>query len=180
MYNKYMITANTTILFLDIDGVIREHKQDNPNYFTPECVECFNRILSSNEIEIVLSSAWKSEFPDLMDCQKFFKEQGIIQYPLSYTPNAHSFNFYVNSDPSEERTIEILEWVRVHNPRNRMKWIAIDDCRLYKSAQSFMNNEFNMLPYFNQNNFVETTNSICDFGIEKEINTKIKQLHNKI
>lgn len=175
-----MITENTTILFLDIDGVIRAHKQDNPNYFTTECVECLNRILLRHEIEIVLSSAWKREFPDLMDCQKFFKEQNLIQYPISYTPNAHSFNFYVSSNSSDERTIQILEWVRIHNPRNRMKWIAIDDCRLHKSALSFMNNEFNMLPYFTENNFVETTNSICDAGIEDEVNRKIKLLHNKI
>lgn len=52
---------NSVILFLDIDGVLNDHKLNSAGVcgIKPECVEQLNRILKETGCCVVLSSAWR-------------------------------------------------------------------------------------------------------------------------
>lgn len=52
---------NPSLVFLDIDGVLNDHKQHTNGYLgtIPSCVVCFNDLLVETGASIVISSAWR-------------------------------------------------------------------------------------------------------------------------
>lgn len=81
------IPAGAKILFLDIDGVLNDHRR-HPNNYSPimaEHVELLNALLKADpDIFIVLSSAWRTSFTtilaveSLLGCHGVFSKDRII------------------------------------------------------------------------------------------------------
>ena len=75
-------------LFLDIDGVMTTDEgminNEKLYSFSSSCVEVLNKILSSNNVRIILTSSWRTVFDVEKQC-RIFKENGVKQLPMGQT-----------------------------------------------------------------------------------------------
>ena len=75
-------------LFLDIDGVMTTDEGTINNQklysFSSSCVEVLNKILSTNNVRIILTSSWRTVFDVEKQCQ-IFNENGVKQLPMGQT-----------------------------------------------------------------------------------------------
>ena len=129
------------VVFLDIDGVLatprqyatrrnKLHSKDRhaqglniPYMWDERCVIAFNRFLRINDVEIVLSSDWRTHFTmDEMDM--ICKINGLARSPISFTPVLHKEDHETLGDV---RSREIQTWLQ--NNKVAM-WCAIDDMEL--------------------------------------------------
>lgn len=73
------------LLFLDIDGVMTTDEgminNEKLYSFSSSCVEVLNKILSSNNVRIILTSSWRTVFDVEKQC-RIFKENGVKQLPM--------------------------------------------------------------------------------------------------
>ena len=73
------------LLFLDIDGVMTTDEGTINNEklysFSSSCVEVLNKILSTNNVRIILTSSWRTVFDVEKQC-RIFKENGVVQLPM--------------------------------------------------------------------------------------------------
>ena len=76
------------LLFLDIDGVMTADEGTINNEklysFSSSCVEVLNKILSTNNVRIILTSSWRTVFDVEKQC-RIFKENGVVQLPMGQT-----------------------------------------------------------------------------------------------
>jgi len=111
-----------TIVFLDIDGVIRTEYGDNNNYddipvsvfdrlFCKKAISVLNEVHHYIKYEIVIISTWRS-FHTLDALIQIFKLNGVSADVVGVT--GVDFN----------RGLEISNWITSYHPKN---WIVIDD-----------------------------------------------------
>ena len=119
------------IIFLDIDGVMcsllstRNNKWD-ASEFIPKAVNSLNNIIRKTDCEIILSSAWKHDY-SLFEIREIFSYNGIIKGPIGFTPNIPKTDAL---KLSESRAEEIRIWLKLHDFKNQIKWVAVDDMDL--------------------------------------------------
>lgn len=127
------------VIFLDIDGVLTTHiefyrnpqkfqEKNNwakelrvPYPFNEKCVKAFNKILTSIEVDIVLSSDWKKHWT-IEELDIIFKNNGVIQSPVDKTPNTPISMSWIEKN----RMSDIESYLR-QNDLIDSNWIIIDD-----------------------------------------------------
>lgn len=136
------------IVFLDIDGVLATPRQYNtvrtklykkdrhagglgiPYMWDERCVIAFNRFILMNDVEIVLSSDWRTHFTmDEMDM--ICKINGVAKSPIGFTP---VFERITEKDYEGTRVREIQSWVAENNVA---MWCAVDDMDLSALGSRF-------------------------------------------
>jgi len=151
-------------LFLDIDGVLATDKQYNSNNkkwdprfnvygFDPKCVKVLNKILDMFDLDIILSSDWKTHYT-LEEMNNIFELNTVNGKIKDKTPNLWGVKYKSLNQLEECRANEILEYVEKHNITD---FLAIDDLDLTE-----------WLP----NNFIQTPKSnegIKQSGIKDKI-----------
>lgn len=123
------------IIFLDIDGVIStrgcwgkgNHNKWNAYMFDPKCVAVLNYILIATGAEIILSSDWRHHYT-LTEIREIFCHNGVIKGPIGFTPS-HKTNAM---DLEGGRSGEINAWLQLHNWKEDLKWVAIDDLNMHE------------------------------------------------
>lgn len=118
------------IIFLDIDGVMctrscygkGKDNQWDAYMFDPKCVAVLNFILQETNAEIILSSDWRYQYT-LQEMREIFAHNFVFKGPIGFTPN-HKTNAM---DLEGGRVGEIKSWLDMHNWKNDMKWVAVDD-----------------------------------------------------
>ena len=115
-----------TIIFLDIDGVLRTHKSDleksiilnqeipirvYDRRFDSKSVNNINYIVHYTRAKIVVSSAWRNNF-SVQELKEIFKERGITAEVIDKT------------DIGLTRGEEIREWLDRNGVTN---YVVIDD-----------------------------------------------------
>lgn len=122
------------IIFLDIDGVMAtandfDKSMDNPwnSYrFDSKAVVVLNSILKETGAEIILSSDWKYHY-SLTEMNDIFTHNGVIKGPIGFTPSSKNYNA---TTLEWGRADEINMWMEMHNVKNDLKWVAVDDLNL--------------------------------------------------
>ena len=121
--NKYIFD---TIIFLDIDGVLRTHKSDLEwslklnvpipervfdRKFNPKAVSNINQLIYYTKAKIVVSSTWRTQFT-LQQLKDIFRSNGITGEVIDKTPIGLT------------RGEEIQEWIDYHGVDS---YVVIDD-----------------------------------------------------
>ena len=124
------IDPNCKLIFLDIDGVLNDHRfneQSQSGTMLPECVERLNRILTATDARIVLSSAWRymliGRAMSVTGFDYLLRTHGVIANRLVGRTCA--------DEEVKERGWQIHEWRKTNNHRGR--YVVIDDMDLHIS-----------------------------------------------
>ncbi len=134
-----MGTSNTkkgrsTVIFLDIDGVLNKHTDiSEQKYFINETLlENFKQLVDRTGSKIVLSSTWRLSKPAVEILNKTFDEYGIprISSKTSNIQSSSSCNF-------SERPEEIYLWLKINTDYFDKKikitnFVILDDMDLIK------------------------------------------------
>ena len=118
------------IIFLDIDGVMCTRScygkgADNKwaaYMFDPKCVAVLNFILEETGAAIILTSDWRHQYT-LQEMREIFAHNFVFKGPIGFTPS-HKTN---GMDLEGGRSGEINDWLKLHNWKNDIKWVAVDD-----------------------------------------------------
>jgi hypothetical protein len=125
------------VLFLDIDGVLflgvstgaGIHGSDP---FDERCVDNLNRITKDTACEIIVTSTWQNEY-SLQQLQEIFRENGVTNAPAGVS-SVIDGGFVLSTNRGQE----ILDWLKINDGTNRLKWCAVDDCDLTHFIQNFV------------------------------------------
>lgn len=134
---------STSVLFLDIDGVLNSHDYFNrrrggslvilerppqTDHLSPEArdidpdaVALLNRVLAETGAKVVLSSAWRIVHP-IEQMRGILRERGFTGELIGITPNHHD----------SIRWPEIRAWLDAHPEVTR--WAAVDDTNLAREG----------------------------------------------
>ena len=118
---------NYPIIFLDLDGVLNDHKRLNNGYcgIKKENVDIFNYLLTEvPDAKIVISSAWR-----YMICQDAMTLLGFEYLLLSHGVQCRKkiVGFTVRDERITERKNQILHWVESNHIDN---YVVLDDLDL--------------------------------------------------
>jgi hypothetical protein len=104
------------VLFLDIDGVLNH--EDTGIYFEDEKVRILNKILTTTDANLVVTSTWRlGATPEEMDA--LLSSQGVLPgRVIGVTP-------YLD----DQRGMEIQEWLKTWTSRYQIEKIVILDDR---------------------------------------------------
>ena len=123
---SYIRNIFETIIFLDIDGVLRTHKSDlewslklnTPipervfdRRFSPKAVSNINQLIYYTRAKIVVSSTWRTQFT-LQELKDIFRSNGITGEVIDKTQTGLT------------RGEEIQEWIDYHGTES---YVVIDD-----------------------------------------------------
>lgn len=131
--------SETYIVFLDIDGVLNHAGCKCEKDFLQESIDVLNYLYDKYEIEIVLSSSWRTAYT--MKYMNFlFSKNGIKADIIDKTPEyigEYDKQAVENSEgltldqlceaaipPDAGRNREIIHWVRRHDVK---KFVILDD-----------------------------------------------------
>lgn len=112
------------LIFLDFDGVLHPTKASDHEKFRPDAIQSVNRILDELEANIVLSTAWRMDFP-IERFNAWFKNRIIDTTPV------HELDLR-KENPRFHEIIDFLKtrhWLQI-------PWIAIDDKRIHFPVSS--------------------------------------------
>lgn len=108
------------LLFLDIDGVLTsdatKSRKELLYTFSESCVGALNRILTENNVQIILTSSWRTVF-DAEKQNQIFSENGVIQFPGGQT---NDFGY-------KNRNIEIRDFMEGKKVES---FVILDDMKL--------------------------------------------------
>jgi hypothetical protein len=107
------------LVFLDFDGVLHPTKASEHEKFRPDAIQSVNRILDALEANIVLSTAWRMDFP-IEKFNAWFKNRIIDTTPV------HDLDL----KKENPRFHEVMDFLTTHNWLH-IPWIAIDDKRIH-------------------------------------------------
>jgi hypothetical protein len=143
-------------LFLDHDGVIclgsefgsRFKKQNRSvgqtiadgsipvierfDNFNSKAIKVLNEILEETDVEIVVSSDWRT-WANLEELGEFYELQGVIKKPIALTPKLSDFDeysdvlFHYKGWYERARVLEIEHWLENNQVDS---WVAVDDMQL--------------------------------------------------
>ena len=156
IYEEFIKNSNS-IIFLDIDGVLKPYnKEYNKSiYFNKECVNNLNKIISITNSDIVVTSNWRFKY-NLNELKKIFRINKVIKSSIDYTIKL-SNKPAINNQLIDIRTKEINKYIKDHKIIN---YCIIDDYNIK----------------YNENNFELIDKNM---GLEKKhIATIIKKLQN--
>jgi hypothetical protein len=112
------------IIFLDIDGVLNDHKAYSNGYcgIKPSCVETLNSIIRASSADIVISSAWR-----YMTKNNTMTLQGLYYLLLIHglEKDAKIVGVTQYDEIIPGRGMQILDWLEKH-PIYR-NYVVIDD-----------------------------------------------------
>jgi hypothetical protein len=124
------------VIFLDHQGVMYVNKHPNPGTlvdFDKDNIYLLNKILKTDEnIEIIISSDWKY-WVSIDEMRDFYRRQGIIKLPISYTKKTNVYNL---SNYGEQRANEIKNYLE--STTNITHWVSIDDIDMSKYLDNFV------------------------------------------
>ena len=109
------------IVFLDIDGVT--HPVSGGTWFRPSCMAALNRIVTTTNASIVLSSSWR-----LMPPNRIRVEEALMACGMA------SFISVTASGSLRSRGDEVALWLREHASDEVLSFVALDDIDLTKHA----------------------------------------------
>lgn len=116
------------LLFLDIDGVLTsdatKSRKELLYTFSESCVGALNRILTENNVQIILTSSWRTVF-DVEKQNQIFRENGIIQLPGGQT---NDFGY-------ENRSLEIQDYLSKRKVEN---YVILDDMKINGFDEHFV------------------------------------------
>ena len=118
------IHSGSSIIFLDIDGVLNDHERHQNGYtgLKPKNVAAFNWLLSLLPgAKIVISSAWR-----YMGVTPLQFENLLLTHGVDCSGRVIGFT-RKDLDKDEPRLDQILDWVKENNVTD---WFAIDDLNL--------------------------------------------------
>lgn len=141
-------------MFLDIDGVLAtdtEYSRSRKKYwekhdeaknlripypFNPTCIKVFNKIMSEMDIQIVISSDWRTHWT-IEELTEIFKYNGITHFPIDYTPVIGGMWDHLE----RVRAAEIDTYITKHNIQN---YVVVDDLNLgyYFPGKFVLTNDF--------------------------------------
>lgn len=124
------VDPNAKLIFLDIDGVLNDHRYNEASMsgaILPECVARLNRILEATDARIVLSSAWRymliGRAMSVTGFDYLLRTHGVIANRLVGRTCA--------DEEVKERGWQIHEWRKANDHRGR--YVVIDDMDLHIS-----------------------------------------------
>jgi len=125
------------VVFLDIDGVLvsfmdldKRCEKYQEHVFRDYSVQALNNITNYLDAKIVLSSSWRSSFPQIEKFREFAKERGIEAEIIDYTPNMYH---------EEGRAKEISTWLESNETDYHIEdFIIIDDETIGMSKQEHL------------------------------------------
>lgn len=116
------------LLFLDIDGVLTsdatKSRKELLYTFSESCVGALNRILTENNVQIILTSSWRTVF-DVEKQNQIFSENGVIQFPGGQT---NDFGY-------ENRSLEIQDYLSKRKVEN---YVILDDMKINGFDEHFV------------------------------------------
>ena len=140
-------------LFLDIDGVMTTDEGTINNQklysFSSSCVEVLNKILSTNNVRIILTSSWRTVFDVEKQC-RIFKENGVVQLPMGQTKDLGY----------KHRNLEIKSYIE---NRKVESFVILDDMYLEGFDDNFV--LIDLRKGLSEEN-VEKINEILDINFE--------------
>lgn len=122
------------LMFLDIDGVLANNETYGKNVatewgviypFDETNVKLLNKLLSTYEIEYIISSDWRKYYT-LDELCGIFRWNGITQMPIGTTPILQPVKF--SEDLSTTRIREIEQTMKSQEVTG--VWFALDDMNL--------------------------------------------------
>lgn len=137
------------VIFLDHDGVMvtsnqfgsrftkqRKHRRKGMkssdldvnlrfDNFDRKAVSILNEIIQKTDAEIVVSSDWKKH-SSLNEMKEFYKQQGVIKSPVSFTPDVNKTK--LTQSLEDVRCVEIKEYLTDNNVES---WVCVDDLNLF-------------------------------------------------
>ena len=150
------------VIFLDHDGVIclsdnwgtRFNKQKKVrtkmsqsvmsmpvdarfDNFDKKSIKVLNEILEATDVEIVVSSDWKT-WASVEEMGDYYESQGIKKRPIDFTGNVidgKKIKWHRNWDLEGTRSLEIQAWLEQHPEVTH--WVAVDDLRLGKTGLDY-------------------------------------------
>ena len=141
------------LLFLDIDGVMTTDEGTINNQklysFSSSCVEALNKILSTNNVRIILTSSWRTVFDVEKQC-RIFKENGVKQLPMGQTKDLGY----------KHRNLEIKSYIE---NRKVESFVILDDMYLEGFDDNFV--LIDLRKGLSEEN-VEKINEILDINFE--------------
>ena len=128
----------TTIIFLDIDGVLWPYDSNFPKdeygfLFKKECVEALQYLLSESEADLVISSSWKMMGLRLL--KEMWEVRKLPGNIISITPDSHQELLEIAEEPDPyhlSRGYEIERWLRNHPVST---YLIIDDLPDFSKEQ---------------------------------------------
>lgn len=148
----------TSIVFLDVDGVLNSHasreasETDLPD---AECLGCLKRLIKATGSAIVLSSTWRFSADDIRAIETALHISGIG--PLfGATP------YWDAVGSAEARGAEILRWLVDSAPSSVVAWVALDDLDLSAYCAAIDDTHFELT-----HDEVGLTDANVDAAIEK-------------
>lgn len=130
-------TRARAVLFLDHQGVMRTAPNPTPGVlvdFDVEAVAALNAVLlAAPHVDIVVISDWRDWVP-LAHMQAFYRQQGIVRGPVSYTPHLEwPLEGHANPQTvASHRAQEIMAWLGspTDDAPRPIKWVVADDMNL--------------------------------------------------
>jgi hypothetical protein len=123
-------TAESPLLFLDIDGVLNGHdysQESMSTFISRECVDELNRVLKETGAYLVLSSAWRymilGRTMTVVGFDYMLRTHGVIARRLVGRTCA--------DEEVKERGWQIQEWRQVNDHKGR--YAVVDDMDLHIS-----------------------------------------------
>lgn len=127
------------IVFVDIDGVFNHMNTKCDYKFVDESVDVINELYKTHQIQLVLSSSWKTAY-SFSFMQKLFKDNGIkaplIDKTFTYFNNIGNNNYCTLEDIEKEETdvhysreYEIYYWIKIFKPKH---FLILDDYEMKK------------------------------------------------
>lgn len=99
--------------------------------FDKKSIDVLNEIITTTDLEIVISSDWKL-YCTLEEMQSLYKKEGIVKSPISFTPKFNDikdipadFPWKMSIHLEQQRSFEIKTWLK-ENPEVT-NWVAVDD-----------------------------------------------------
>jgi hypothetical protein len=131
------------IIFLDIDGVLKNHTQKNElfGYSRDNLLNLKKIIDTVPNIKIVLSTYHRNYKFNLNKLKIVMNKNGINydKYVVAKTANLEPIRILVSD---EYRTREIKDFV-IHNRSYIRKWVALDDLNLKLQPSNFIRTNYN-------------------------------------
>lgn len=104
--------------------------------FDSKCVAALNFIIQETGAEIVITSDWRTGLDghSLQEMREIFAYNHVLKGPIGYTPTSKT---YKGDNLEGGRADEIEMWNQLHNWKNDIKWVVVDDLNM---SQRFPDN----------------------------------------
>lgn len=129
------------VIFLDIDGVLKEEEEDYRAEFKDECFERLKKIVDATDAEIILSSSWRIDYWNFVenDCKTDDKDiLDLYNHFEKYGLKVSGRTDYTERSGPESRPYEIRKWLADKRDVENFCIIDDDDFYIWKWLSQFL------------------------------------------